>query len=60
MRYGPIETRRIFNEALKEVFNPLPSTRVNGTLVVRSGIKSQSGSFATSLAGERENHTDNC
>ena len=49
-----IETRRLFNEALKEAFNPLPTTRLNGTLVVRTGLKAQSGSFAASLAGERE------
>ncbi|MFH2063613.1 MAG: BREX system P-loop protein BrxC [Pseudomonadota bacterium] len=49
-----IETRRLFNEALKETFNPLPTTRLNGTLVVRTGLKSQSGSFSASLAGERE------
>ena len=50
-----IETRRIYNEALKETFNPLPSTRLNGTLAVKSGLKSQSGSLVASLAGEREN-----
>lgn len=49
-----IETRRIFNEALKEAFSPLPSTRLNGTLAVTSGLKSQSGSFSAGLAGERE------
>ncbi|MGB5157333.1 BREX system P-loop protein BrxC [Desulfobacterium sp. N47] len=49
-----IETRRLFNEALKEAFNPLPTTRLNGTLVVRTGLKFQSGSFAAGLAGERE------
>jgi hypothetical protein len=50
-----IETRRIFNEALKEVFTPLPSTRLDGSLAVKSGLKSQTGgSFTASLAGERE------
>ena len=49
-----IETRRIYNEVLKETFNPLPSIRLNGTLAVKTGLKSQSGSFAASLAGERE------
>ena len=50
-----IETRRIFNEALKEVFTPLPSTRLDGSLTVKSGLKSQTGgSFTASLAGERE------
>ncbi|KKM11538.1 ATPase [Clostridiales bacterium PH28_bin88] len=48
------ETRRIFNETLREAFSPLPSTRLNGALAVTSGLKIQNGSFAASLAGERE------
>jgi hypothetical protein len=48
------ETRRIFNEALREVMSPLPSTRLNGALTVTSGLKSKNGSIAVSLAGERE------
>jgi len=49
-----IDTRRIANEALREVFTPLPSTRLNGTLAVSSGLKAVSGSIAASLAGDRE------
>ena len=49
-----IETRRIFNESLKELFNPLPKTLLNNTSTVTSGLKSQRGSIAASLAGERE------
>lgn len=48
------ETRRIFNEVLREAFSPLPSVRLNGALTVTSGLKSQNGSFTASLAGERE------
>lgn len=48
------ETRRIFNEALREALSPLPSTRLNGALVVTSGLKVQNGSITASLAGERE------
>ncbi len=48
------DTRRLFNEALREVFNPLPSARLHGSLAVTSGLKAQSGAFLTSLAGERE------
>ena len=48
------DTRRLFNEALREVFNPLPSARLHGSLAVTSGLKAQSGAFAASLAGERE------
>lgn len=49
-----IEARRIFNEALRETFNPLPSARVMTTLVATSGLKVRSGSLESSLAGERE------
>ncbi|MCL6557619.1 MAG: BREX system P-loop protein BrxC [Firmicutes bacterium] len=48
------ETRRIFNEALREAFSPLPSTRLNGALAVTTGLKVQNGSSVASLAGERE------
>ena len=49
------ELRRISNEALREIFDPLPKTSVAGSLTVTSGIKVQSGGGApTSLAGERE------
>ena len=48
------ETRRIQNESLREVFNPLPSTRLNGTLSVTSGLKTAVGSVLSSLAGEKE------
>lgn len=49
-----VESRRIYNEALREAFTPLPSTRLNGALAVTLGLKAQSGSFTASLAGERE------
>ncbi len=49
-----METRRIHNEALREVFNPLPATRLHGTLAVTAGLKILSGATPTSLAGERE------
>lgn len=49
-----IETRRISNQALGEVFLPTPSTNLNGTLTVVTGLKSSSGSFEVSIAGERE------
>jgi hypothetical protein len=48
------DLRRIFNEALREVFEPLPSARVDGTLTVTSGIKHLTAGQAASLAGERE------
>jgi len=49
-----IELKRIFNESLKEVFKPAPSVRINGTLVVTSGLKSVRGSSTDTLDGERE------
>jgi hypothetical protein len=49
-----IETRRIFNESLREVFSPLPLARLDGALAVSSGLKVQSGTSVSSLAGERE------
>jgi len=49
-----VETRRIFNEALRQVFSPLPSTRLHNTLTVTTGLKAQNGSFLASLAGDRE------
>jgi hypothetical protein len=47
-----IEIRRIFNEALREVFSPLPSTRLNGTLAVTSGLKNKRGSALETLNGD--------
>ena len=47
-----VDARRIFNDALREVFNPLPSARVLTTLLVTTGLKVRSGASETSLAGE--------
>ena len=49
-----IELRRIQNEALRELWSPLPSTRLHGTLAVTSGLKVMAGGAAAALAGERE------
>jgi hypothetical protein len=49
-----IETRRLQNEALRDSFSPLPSTRLHGTLSVTAGLKAASGSMLASLAGEKE------
>ena len=49
-----IETRRIHNEALRDVFTPLPSTQLHGSLAVTTGLKAMAGSMASPLAGERE------
>lgn len=49
-----METRRILNETLREVFSPPPAIRLHGSLAVTTGIKAQSGSSSASLLGERE------
>lgn len=50
-----VDTRRVFNEALRESFRPLPSTRLQGTRNVTTGLKVINGSSSPiSLDGERE------
>lgn len=49
-----IETRRIQNTALREVFDPLPSARLHGTLSVTAGLKSNTSGMVSSLAGDKE------
>lgn len=49
-----IETRRIHNEALRDAFSPLPSTRLHGSLAITTGLKAMVGSMVLPLAGERE------
>lgn len=48
-----IETRRVFNDALREAFDPLPKVSLQGTLGVATGLKVQAGSTITSLAGDQ-------
>lgn len=48
------DLRRVFNEALKEVFDPPPSVRLHGTLTVTTGLRHLSSGQQISLAGERE------
>ena len=48
-----VDVRRIFSDAVREVFDPLPRVSLHGTLAVASGIKLQSGSAVTSLAGDQ-------
>jgi hypothetical protein len=48
-----LETRRIRNEVLREVFTPLPSARLAGSLSVATGLKAQVGSQIDIIAGER-------
>lgn len=46
--------RRIFNSALREVFDPLPTVKVHESLSVTSGIRHLIGGQSVALAGERE------
>jgi hypothetical protein len=47
-----IELRRIRNEALKELFRPLPSVRLADQFVVTAGLKATDGVQIDNLAGE--------
>ena len=49
-----IDRRRIVNEALKLVYEPLPSTQLHSSYSVPTGLKAQStGNIPVSLAGDR-------
>jgi len=48
-----VDVRRAFNDALREVFDPLPRVNHHGTLPVSSGLRVQASSSITSLAGEQ-------
>ena len=49
-----LDTRRIFNESLTDVFSPVPSARLNESLVVKTGLKTLAGNQTINLTGERE------
>ena len=48
-----VDVRRAFNDALRDVFDTLPRVNLNGTLAVSSGLRVQTGSAVTSLAGDQ-------
>ena len=49
-----VEMKRILNKALEEVFSPLPSTQLHGSLSVQTGLKIQGHEgLPISLAGDR-------
>lgn len=48
-----VDVRRAFNDALRETFDPLPRVNLHGTLAVATGLKVQTGSTVTSLAGDQ-------
>ena len=48
-----VDVKRIFNDALRESFDPLPRVTLHGTMAVATGLKVQAGSAITSLAGDQ-------
>ena len=48
-----VDLRRISNDALRESFDPLPRVNFHTTMVVTTGLKVQSGSTITPLAGDQ-------
>lgn len=48
-----VDVKRIFNDALRESFDPLPRISLQGTMAVATGLKIQAGSAVTSLAGDQ-------
>ncbi|CRI67428.1 hypothetical protein THIOKS1590003 [Thiocapsa sp. KS1] len=48
-----VDVKRIFNEALRESYDPLPRVSLQGTMAVATGLKVQAGSAIASLAGEQ-------
>lgn len=47
-----VDVRRIFNDALRESFAPLPRVTLHGSFTVATGLKVQTGSTITGLAGD--------
>lgn len=48
-----VDVKRIFNDAIREAFDPLPRVNLHGTMTVTTGLKVQSSSALTSLAGDQ-------
>jgi hypothetical protein len=48
-----VDVKRIFSDALRESFDPLPRVSLQGTMAVTTGLKIQAGSVLTSLAGDQ-------
>ena len=48
-----VDVRRIFNDSLRETFDPLPRVSLHGSMTVAAGLKVQQGASVTSLAGEQ-------
>ena len=49
-----VDTRQILSTALKDLFNPPPSARLQGIRTVGTGLKLQVGNMPASLMGDKE------
>ncbi len=49
-----LEARRIQNEVLRELFSPLPSTRLHNSISIAAGLRVMAGAQVANLAGDRE------
>jgi len=47
-----VDVKRIFNEALREAYDPLPRVSLQNTMAVTTGLKVQTGSAIANLAGD--------
>lgn len=48
------DTRSLYNDALREIFQPAPTVRLRGTRRVGTGFKIYTGEVPVSLSGDRE------
>lgn len=48
-----VDVKRAFNDAMRDVFDPLPRVSLHGTLAVTAGLKVQSSGASNSLAGDQ-------
>ena len=48
-----VDVRRIFNDALRDTFHPLPRVTLEGNFAVTSGVKVHFGGSAVSLSGDQ-------
>ena len=54
MALRSVDVRRITNEALRDMYSPLPSAKLNGSLVVTSGLKVQNTGKIICLSGDKQ------
>lgn len=47
-----VDVKRIFNDALRDVFDPLPKATIHSTLTVTAGLRNHTGGSEISLSGD--------